>query len=119
VTFAGAWTNYGFHEDGFTSGLKLAVDKFGAKIPFPVRPANRDIQKEPVARSVVSAVEMLRAFLVATPLWSLLTWIVLTMLNIMERALQSTGRKDWLYEVDSIRGFWQPGQRRGHLKKIQ
>jgi predicted NAD/FAD-binding protein len=33
--FAGAWTNFGFHEDGLTSGLKVAQG-IGAKIPFPI-----------------------------------------------------------------------------------
>jgi predicted NAD/FAD-binding protein len=33
--FAGAWTNYGFHEDGCTSGL-LAALSLGARLPFPV-----------------------------------------------------------------------------------
>ncbi|KAI9094879.1 hypothetical protein DFS34DRAFT_627557 [Phlyctochytrium arcticum] len=35
VTYAGAWTNYGFHEDGTTSGL-LAALSLGASCPFPV-----------------------------------------------------------------------------------
>ncbi|KAJ3394276.1 hypothetical protein HDU84_009031 [Entophlyctis sp. JEL0112] len=35
TTFAGAWTNYGFHEDGITSGL-LAATSLGAKCPFEV-----------------------------------------------------------------------------------
>ncbi|KAI8813528.1 hypothetical protein BJ742DRAFT_788596 [Cladochytrium replicatum] len=35
TTFAGAWTNYGFHEDGTTSGL-LAAISLGAKCPFDV-----------------------------------------------------------------------------------
>ncbi|KAJ3416392.1 hypothetical protein HDV05_001960 [Chytridiales sp. JEL 0842] len=35
TTFAGAWTNYGFHEDGLTSGL-LAALSLGASCPFPV-----------------------------------------------------------------------------------
>ncbi|TPX62019.1 hypothetical protein SpCBS45565_g07091 [Spizellomyces sp. 'palustris'] len=35
VTFCGAWTNYGFHEDGLTSGL-LASISLGATCPFPV-----------------------------------------------------------------------------------
>ncbi|KAJ3316502.1 hypothetical protein HDU76_001748 [Blyttiomyces sp. JEL0837] len=35
TTFAGAWTNYGFHEDGVTSGL-LAAISLGATCPFPV-----------------------------------------------------------------------------------
>ena len=33
--FAGAWTNYGFHEDGCTSGLLCAVS-LGAECPFTV-----------------------------------------------------------------------------------
>jgi predicted NAD/FAD-binding protein len=34
VSFCGAWTGYGFHEDGFSSGLKVAIDHLGAKLPF-------------------------------------------------------------------------------------
>ncbi|PWI65846.1 hypothetical protein PCL_05574 [Purpureocillium lilacinum] len=34
VSFAGAWTNYGFHEDGFSSGLRVARDHLGATLPF-------------------------------------------------------------------------------------
>ncbi|TPX49995.1 hypothetical protein SeLEV6574_g01170 [Synchytrium endobioticum] len=35
TTYCGAWTNYGFHEDGLTSGL-LAALSLGAPCPFPV-----------------------------------------------------------------------------------
>ncbi|KAI8911727.1 hypothetical protein EDD86DRAFT_188713 [Gorgonomyces haynaldii] len=35
TSFAGAWTNYGFHEDGATSGLLAAVS-LGAKCPFQI-----------------------------------------------------------------------------------
>lgn len=34
VSYCGAWTKYGFHEDGFSSGLEAAVQHLGAKLPF-------------------------------------------------------------------------------------
>ncbi|KAJ2972196.1 hypothetical protein NUW58_g9236 [Xylaria curta] len=34
ISFAGAWTGYGFHEDGFSSGLHVAVSHLGARLPF-------------------------------------------------------------------------------------
>jgi hypothetical protein len=36
VSYAGAWTGYGFHEDGFTSGVTVAVEHLGAKVPFEI-----------------------------------------------------------------------------------
>lgn len=34
ISYAGAWTKYGFHEDGFSSGLATAVDHLGAELPW-------------------------------------------------------------------------------------
>ena len=34
VSYCGAWTKYGFHEDGFSSGLKVAMEHLDAEIPF-------------------------------------------------------------------------------------
>jgi predicted NAD/FAD-binding protein len=34
ISYCGAWTKYGFHEDGFSSGLAVAMDHLGAKLPF-------------------------------------------------------------------------------------
>jgi predicted NAD/FAD-binding protein len=34
ISFCGAWTKYGSHEDGFSSGLAVAMKQLGAKLPF-------------------------------------------------------------------------------------
>ncbi|KAK5158197.1 hypothetical protein LTS14_003215 [Recurvomyces mirabilis] len=34
VSYCGAWTKYGFHEDGFSSGLRVAREHLGAELPF-------------------------------------------------------------------------------------
>lgn len=34
ISYAGAWTKYGFHEDGFSSGVEVAVEHLGARLPF-------------------------------------------------------------------------------------
>ena len=34
VSYCGAWTKYGFHEDGFSSGLRVAIEHLGANLPF-------------------------------------------------------------------------------------
>ncbi|KAH9908000.1 amine oxidase [Xylariomycetidae sp. FL2044] len=34
ISYAGAWTKYGFHEDGFSSGIYVAKAHLGARLPF-------------------------------------------------------------------------------------
>ncbi|KAJ3219812.1 hypothetical protein HK099_004560 [Clydaea vesicula] len=51
ASFTGAWTNYGFHEDGLTSGLLAAVS-LGAECPFEIAlnggyPTNRKVYPVP------------------------------------------------------------------------
>ena len=39
ISYAGAWTKFGFHEDGFSSGLQVAKEHLGAKLPFEFKDA--------------------------------------------------------------------------------
>ncbi|KAJ1984665.1 hypothetical protein H4R34_000499 [Dimargaris verticillata] len=49
--FCGAWSNYGFHEDGLTSGLRAAA-ALGAECPFPIADATK-VRNVPIQSSQV------------------------------------------------------------------
>jgi predicted NAD/FAD-binding protein len=48
ISYCGAWTKYGFHEDGFSSGLKVAMDHLGAELPFKFIDSTFSRGKKPV-----------------------------------------------------------------------
>lgn len=48
ISYCGAWTKYGFHEDGFSSGLKVAMDHLGAQLPFKFTDSTFSRGKRPV-----------------------------------------------------------------------
>ena len=48
VSYAGAWTKYGFHEDGFSSGIKAAADHLGAELPFEFVDSTFSRGKQPI-----------------------------------------------------------------------
>ena len=52
VSYAGAWTKYGFHEDGFSSGLAVAQEHLGAKLPFEFRDSTYSRGRRPSLRLV-------------------------------------------------------------------
>lgn len=37
ISYCGAWTEYGFQEDGISSGLRVAQDHLGAVLPFELK----------------------------------------------------------------------------------
>lgn len=47
ISYAGAWTKYGFHEDGFSSGLHVAQEHLGAKLPFDFKDSTYSRGKKP------------------------------------------------------------------------
>jgi len=48
ISYCGAWTKYGFHEDGFSSGLKVAQDHLGARLPFQFKDSTFSRGRQPV-----------------------------------------------------------------------
>jgi predicted NAD/FAD-binding protein len=62
--FAGAWTRYGFHEDGFASGLRAAAALPGVAPPFAI--ADADVERgEPHVGAMArlfDVLEVVRAF---------------------------------------------------------
>lgn len=47
VWYCGAWTGYGFHEDGFESGLRVAA-KLGGSVPWERRAAKFIRGRKPI-----------------------------------------------------------------------
>ena len=70
ISYCGAWTNYGFHEDGFSSGIKVAQDHLGAQLPFKFKDSTFSRGTRPVLgladlllRAWISVVQMLIYFI--------------------------------------------------------
>ncbi|MCJ1362976.1 hypothetical protein MMC16_002082 [Acarospora aff. strigata] len=59
ISYVGAWTKYGFHEDGFSSGVKVAVEHLGAKLPFEFVDSTFSRGRRPVLGAADWAVRVL------------------------------------------------------------
>ena len=101
VSYCGAWTKYGFHEDGFSSGLKVAKEHLGGQIPFNFRDStySRGLNPEPllldyVVRIMISIVMAMVRFgerLLDVPGVAIVVAMMLFIPRIMLDLLETTG----------------------------
>ncbi|KAL8769289.1 MAG: hypothetical protein Q9209_004671 [Squamulea sp. 1 TL-2023] len=77
ISYCGAWTKYGFHEDGFSSGLKVAMEHLGAKVPFEFTDSTFSRGRRPVLswkdfviRIVVLPIQILIVLFELTSVWA-------------------------------------------------
>lgn len=88
ISYAGAWTKYGFHEDGFSSGMKVAVEHLGAELPFEFVDSTFSRGRAPVlgwrdygvrgfvyvAQGVIWLVVLMLGIMVRSPFWGARSW---------------------------------------------
>jgi predicted NAD/FAD-binding protein len=113
--FAGAWSNYGFHEDGFTSGLKAAHD-LGAVLPFEVKSAERKLPKSSrISSWTLVAIEAVRFYIapylafVFAPIYIAFFLLLETLINGVGFLASGgrTGRSVFRNELRSVRASWE------------
>lgn len=67
ISIVGAWTGFGFHEDGFMSGLKavMARREWGVEVPFEVGRSKREV----IVMSEIGAGERVARGLIGLMVW--------------------------------------------------
>ena len=69
ISYAGAWTKYGFHEDGFSSGLSVAVEHLGSTLPFEFVDSTFSRGKKPILSITRQLALILVLLLELTIMW--------------------------------------------------
>ena len=118
ISYVGAWTKYGFHEDGFASAMRLVTTHpFNVEAPFDLKPAQRAVPNAGLVmlliRTIMALLESARREL--EPAWAWISWAVVIMLIWLEQILaiaQSSLLRD---EIVRIRESW--AERKGEPRK--
>lgn len=91
ISYAGAWTKYGFHEDGFSSGLKVAIEHLGATIPFEFVDSTFSRGRRPVLGWMDYAV---RGFVWVVSMWLwVLSFMIGPLVKDQERVISKADEK--------------------------
>lgn len=121
ASFAGAWTNYGFHEDGFTSGLRAAEAIDGVYLPFDVKDAEREVPKtKQLACKLVEGVdEWGKRWVVSRSVG--VVWVLLVhVLAVLEVVLVVIGgSKEWSDGVRTVKGHFAESLRTDNKRRIK
>lgn len=72
-----------------------------------MRPASREIKKEPTARAVVLHVEAARKWMETSFVWTFVVGFMVMLLSALEQLFSAGGLDKWSLEVRDIRGFWK------------
>jgi hypothetical protein len=115
VSYVGAWTKYGFHEDGFSSSYKLlASAPFNVKPPFPHKDPTRTIGRpgvvEGTGRAIVGGIEKVRRAVDGSGVWVVVSWWMVVVLVLVEKVGMSFGRRGVGEEAKRLRGYWEQGK---------
>lgn len=83
ISYCGAWTKYGFHEDGFSSGVNVAMNHLRAELPFQFVDSTFSRGRKPV---VTLRNHGLRMLLI------IIHWIILATSSLLERTIDGLDR---------------------------
>ncbi|KAI5478108.1 hypothetical protein MNV49_005475 [Pseudohyphozyma bogoriensis] len=122
LTFGGAWSGYGFHEDGFKSGLSLAMSHLNANPPFALKSSERPIPPTLLLTIFYFLAERLRR--IAEFPWSYLMWFGVIWLEVLQWVLGVFGGKEEEGEglagqVREVRAMWEKSAGIGEAWKVK
>ncbi|SNX87666.1 uncharacterized protein MEPE_06376 [Melanopsichium pennsylvanicum] len=119
--FAGAWTHYGFHEDGFSSGLRAVEAIQGVFLPFDIKHAEREVPNtKQTACKLVERVDRLAKVRLVAWTTGVVFLVLMHLLAVLELVMGlAGGRREWYEGVGRIKGYFKQSVSREHGEKIK